>query len=38
MRLECFSGIPGEVIDRCQRRLKQYDAVAKASKKKGTEN
>jgi len=26
--------IPSEVIERCQQRLKQYDAVAKAAKKK----
>ena len=27
--------IPDEVIARCKQRLKQYDAAAKASKKKG---
>jgi phage-related protein len=26
--------IPDEVIERCQQRLKQYDAVVKATKKK----
>ena len=26
--------IPDEVIERCKRRLKQYDAAAKSAKKK----
>jgi phage-related protein len=26
--------IPNEVIDRCQKRLKQYDEVVKAAEKK----
>jgi hypothetical protein len=26
--------IPSEVIERCQQRLKQYDATVKAAKKK----
>ncbi len=30
--------LPAEVIDRCQQRLKHYDAVVKATKKKQTGN
>jgi hypothetical protein len=30
--------IPDEVTDRCKKRLKQYDAAAKASRKKGREH